>query len=330
MNIEYPSLDTPTAGALRFNTDSSQLEIYDGNHWVNVVGDSSRLHTGGTRGLFYRGHPNTDTIDYINISTTGDAIDFGNALSSNRQAGLLSSRTRAVALGRDSASDVLEYVTIAITGNATDFGDASVARAGAPSAISNGTRGVFAGGETPSLTNSMDYITIATTGNGLDFGDLSVIHSDGGRAESPTRGIIAGGRTSPSPYTAVIEFITTSTLGNGSDFGDLSAARNEIASDSNAVRGIFTGGSTPSNSDTIEYITIASLGNAIDFGNQSAASNSGRGSCSPTRFAYAFGNPDTSIIEYVEIMTTGNAKDFGDMTVNRGQAAAASNGHGGL
>ena len=330
MAIDYPSLDNPTPGAFRFNKESSHLEIYDGNHWVNVVGDASRLHTGGTRGLFYRGNPNTDTIDYIDISSTGDAIDFGNALSSERQAGLLSSRTRAVALGRSSASNVLEYVTIAIKGNATDFGDASAVRRYSPSAISNGTRGVFAGGGDPNLTNMMDYITIATTGNGLDFGDLSVIHAEGGRAESPTRGIIAGGRTTAPNFTEVIEYITTSTLGNGTDFGDLSSARKEIASDSNAVRGIFAGGQTPSNVSTIEYITITSLGDAKDFGDQSGVSNSGRGSCSPTRFAYAFGSPDTSIIEYVEIMTTGNAKDFGDMTVNREQAAAASNGHGGL
>ena len=35
-------------------------------------------------------------------------------------------------------------------------------------------------------------------------------------------------------------------------------------------------------------------------------------------------------IQYLTIATTGNSKDFGDMTVNRNQAAAASNGHGGL
>jgi hypothetical protein len=35
-------------------------------------------------------------------------------------------------------------------------------------------------------------------------------------------------------------------------------------------------------------------------------------------------------IDYVEIATTGNATDFGDLTVGRGSAASASNGHGGL
>ena len=47
--MEYPSLDTPTAGAFRFNTDSDQLEIYDGNQWTGVLATSPELQTGGTR-----------------------------------------------------------------------------------------------------------------------------------------------------------------------------------------------------------------------------------------------------------------------------------------
>ena len=113
--------------------------------WEEIQATSPDVLTGGTRAIFYRGSPNTDVIDYINISTTG-GLDFGNALSSNRQAGATSSETRLVALGRDSASNVIEFVTIASTGDAQDFGDAIVARNGAPAAMSNGTRGIFAGG----------------------------------------------------------------------------------------------------------------------------------------------------------------------------------------
>ena len=41
------------------------------------------IQTGGTRGLFMGGATpsDTDTIDYINIDTTGNAIDFGNLTS---------------------------------------------------------------------------------------------------------------------------------------------------------------------------------------------------------------------------------------------------------
>ena len=39
---------------------------------------------------------------------------------------------------------------------------------------------------------------------------------------------------------------------------------------------------------------------------------------------------NTNIIEYVQIATQGDSVDFGDLTRQSGQAAAASNGHGGL
>ena len=80
--MEYPSLDTAKAGAIRFNTDSSQMEIYDGNQWTGILATSPELQTGGTRGcLRWEEWCITTKIkmlmQYINIDTTGDAIDFG-------------------------------------------------------------------------------------------------------------------------------------------------------------------------------------------------------------------------------------------------------------
>ena len=49
--MEYPSLDKPKAGAIRFNTDSSQMEIYDGNQWTGILSSSPELRTGGGRGV---------------------------------------------------------------------------------------------------------------------------------------------------------------------------------------------------------------------------------------------------------------------------------------
>ena len=37
------------AGAIRFNTDSSQMEIYDGNQWTGILATSPELQTGGGR-----------------------------------------------------------------------------------------------------------------------------------------------------------------------------------------------------------------------------------------------------------------------------------------
>ncbi|MEC7181037.1 MAG: hypothetical protein VXW36_06560, partial [Candidatus Thermoplasmatota archaeon] len=87
--MERPSLDTAKAGAMRFNTDSSQMEIYDGNQWIGVESSSPELQTGGTRMCIVGGYTGSvvDTIDFINIASTGDANDFGNLASIAYSAG---------------------------------------------------------------------------------------------------------------------------------------------------------------------------------------------------------------------------------------------------
>ena len=42
-----------------------------------------------------------------------------------------------------------------------------------PGCTSNGTRGLWATGATPTIVNSVEYTTIATLGNAADFGDLT-------------------------------------------------------------------------------------------------------------------------------------------------------------
>ena len=55
MTINQPPLQPTPVGAFRFNNDSSNLEYYDGNQWVNVISNSPKTETGGTRGLFAGG-----------------------------------------------------------------------------------------------------------------------------------------------------------------------------------------------------------------------------------------------------------------------------------
>jgi hypothetical protein len=68
-------------------------------------------------------------IDYITISSLGNAADFGDTTISVSQGGATASNTRAVrgAGSTPSYTDVLDYVTISTTGNATDFGNLSAA-----------------------------------------------------------------------------------------------------------------------------------------------------------------------------------------------------------
>ena len=96
--IEHPSLDTPTSGSIRFNTDSSKLELYRGNEWVEIDSTSPEEQTGGARGLFGGGatpSDEVDTIDFVNIASTANAQDFGDLTLARDFVAACASRTRA-------------------------------------------------------------------------------------------------------------------------------------------------------------------------------------------------------------------------------------------
>ena len=115
-----------------------------------------------------------NTIDYVEIATTGNAQDFGDLTLGKKNGTGVSSNTRAVAMGGiagPALNNTIDYVTIATTGNATDFGDLSSGTEHTGS-VNNATRGVQVGGRFPAYVNSMEFITIATTGNTSDFGDI--------------------------------------------------------------------------------------------------------------------------------------------------------------
>ena len=331
--MEQSPLQPTPVGAFRFNTDSSKLEYYDGNQWVNITSDSPEKQTGGARGVWMGGATPTaqDTIDYANLDSTGNAIDFGNittARYSNGDGGM-ASRTRGfLANGSSPITGRIEYITFSSTGNATVFGTMASSVTNGSATASDNTRGIiFSGYAAPTTINVIQYITMATLGNGVDFGDLTDTGGSSAVA-SPTRALMfanSGNR---------IEYVTISTTGNAADFGDSTWVGGHRAMASNAIRGVGFGGElSPSGSKTniIEYITIASIGNAVDFGDTIAAIAEGSTASSPTRAVYGGGNPSAqNLMQYVQIMSTGNSIDFGDLTVGRAHSDACSNGHGGL
>ena len=321
------------SGALRFNSDSGKLEYYNGEAWWQIDNFSADNATGGARGVFGGGEISFGSYDidinYVTISTTGNALDFGDLTQARGKITSFSSSTRGVwAQGEltpasPGSSNVIDYVTISSTGNAADFGDLQQAT-NRGVALSNATRGIISGG-TPT---NLQYVTIASTGNAITFGDFTTNRSDLAGFSSSTRGIFAGGFTPTIVNT--IDFITISTLGNAADFGDLTVARMGMDGCSNSVRGLVMGGyNAPAfTADaTIDYVTIATLGNAVDFGDQITAGGHGAFSSSTRAVTLPGGN----VMEYVQIMSTGNAIDFGDTFNNSaGYKAGCSNGHGGL
>lgn len=143
-----------------------------------------------TKGIFFGGQTTapptsppgfTNVIDYVTIASTGNALTFGNIASSAlREVCGCASATRGVygsgyspASPGATAVNVLEYLTISSTGNGTDFGDLTTVKVEVYGSTSNSIRGVWAGGQTPSLVNTIDYVIISSTGNAQDFGDLT-------------------------------------------------------------------------------------------------------------------------------------------------------------
>jgi len=301
-----------------------------------VMPSGATEYRGGRgRGLFGMGYSapaETNSIEYITISTTGNALDFGDLTQARSWPSACASSTRGIFAGGYN-TNVIGYVTISSTGNAFDFGDLTIGRY-QNSALSSSTRGLICG---TFNVSSVDYITISTLGNASKFGDLTQADTRYNQAcASPTRGVVycAG---SPSTVTNTINFFTIATTGNAQDFGDLTQARTESHGGcSNSVRGLFAGGLTVNPSvlrNNIDYITIASLGDAQDFGDLVTARQLVSACASSTRGVFGGGYaPGLSynIIEFVTIATIGNTTDFGDLLFNRSGSAACSDAHGGL
>ncbi len=213
-----------------------------------------------------------DTIDYITIAATGNAVDFGNLTVARNGLSGTSNSTRGVFAGgskppSDTKENVIDYLTIASLGNAINFGDLSQEKRNT-GCTGSAIRAIWAGGQVgPTITTVMDYVTIASTGHAADFGDLTANRRHCIGSSSSTRGIFAGGTTNPT-LIDIIEYITMSSTGNSNDFGNLTDARSEFGGPSNKIRAVFMGGwDSPTYDNRIDYITIATTGNASDFGN---------------------------------------------------------------
>ena len=112
-------------------------------------------------------------IDYITMSTQGNAADFGDIVGAGYGSQCSNAIRGLYAGGSPGPQNTIEFVTIATLGNGTDFGDLTVARHYHGS-TSSPTRGVWWGGFTPSRLNTIDYVQIMSTGNAIDFGDGTI------------------------------------------------------------------------------------------------------------------------------------------------------------
>ena len=347
VNGSYPSAtkftpNSPVGFSTTTNVGSQYGSTFDGfgsfvtSTYMVPPGGNTRERNRG-RAVVGGGYDNPNVrneMDYFNIQSTGNAVDFGNLTTTTfgLKSNAASSTRGIIAVGGRTPSYVntIEFITIASTSNATDFGDTSATGANIATS-SNQTRGILMGGRNPTR-NTIEFITIATTGNASDFGDLTAAKRQGPSVSSPTRAIYAGGFDDTNRINN-IEFVTIASAGNAADFGDLTDARQEAGGASDNTRGVFAGGyDAPARVNIIDYITMASAGNAIDFGDTQTALTSSIGSSNNTRGVFPGYNDGgrQNTIYFVTIQTTGDAQDFGDLTVNRSGASCCSDSHGGL
>ena len=234
-----------------------------------------------TRGIFFAGsEPGfRNVIDYVVMSSSGGANDFGDMLIAPLTNFALSNATRGITAGGLTAptpsyttNDSIEFITMASTGNSSSFGSLSEVNSYAATCASP-TRGIFNQGSTPTYKKTIEYVTIATGGNATRFGESSKAGAGAPMgASSTTRGVFAGGQfDNPYPQTDIIDYITIATEGNAIDFGDLTSATSHGSGLGNSIRGLFAGGSSPNKTNVIEFVTIASTGNASNFGDLTVA-----------------------------------------------------------
>ena len=180
--IDYIEIMT-TGNAIDFGDCTEQAS------WVSCNNSTTRaIRMGGENSV----SPNVqggrlDTIDFVTISSKGNAIDFGNMTLKRGETASCSNTTRGITAGGAPGNfKTIDFITMASQGNAIVFGDLTGRTTSIAAGVSNGTRGVIAGGYNGSTsTNSIDFILFSTTGNAQDFGDLTVDRwSLGGASDS--------------------------------------------------------------------------------------------------------------------------------------------------
>ena len=331
--------ETPIEGTVRFNDDLNTLEFFNGVEWRQFT-----YNQRSGRGVFGGSSNNSssygNTMDYVQIMSTGNAIDFGDMTVTVYGGGGCGSETRAnffggrLAPGSSGFTDRIDSVTIASSGGGVDYGDlvgTTVHTAG----CSSSTRGFKVGAY--NLNNDIEFWEIATGGQAIDFSHLTSGRHTHQCFSSPTRAFAAGGSVPGNTRSSSVDVFNMASKGtDASDFGDMASERGENpGTTANSVRGIIGGGMSAAAGrlNSIEYVTMTTSGRFADFGDLTTLAQGSAATATSTRAVFGGGHDGTSkrnVIDYVTISSLGDAIDFGDMVEARSIHGATSDSHGGL
>ena len=299
-------------------------------------------------------YPELNILDMVNITTTGNAVDFGDLTVARTANGMGGTATRGLFAGGrfpgpGNDSQVIDYVTFSSGGGANDFGDLNN-RPQTSGCFSDSTRGIFSGGYLsypgtspyPGIADQT-FITYASTGTSSDFGEKVDAGLSVTTFSNATRGFQMGTSTqgaSPSDLDE-IEMTIIQTKGSSVIFGELggdsylTGSLQSFGGAASQTRGIiFNGKSSPNASrNVIEFLTLATFGNSQNFGDQLTSSTSSGVTSTGNQIKAVVKTSSANngnVLEQVTIATTGNATDFGDLATGRRTYGSVCDSHGGL
>ena len=174
-NIEFVTI---TSGG-----NSQDFGDLTGNGRSSTGSCASRVR-GLCMGGFDENTPNyNNEIDFVTISSTGNATDFGDLIVKRQPPCSFSNATRGCCAGgyiigaatplypSNQGVNIIDFITLSTLGNTVEYGDLTTSRAIACS-FSNPTRGILVAGASPD-SDDIDYNNIATGGTSVDFGEYS-------------------------------------------------------------------------------------------------------------------------------------------------------------
>lgn len=362
-NLYLDSASTVYIGSNHsFSLTSSHIEFNGGTASSFSAAAASASAEGnwyGDRGMAAGGYYGSsgsfrNNIDYYDITTLGNATDFGDLTIGKYGLGGISDKTYFLIAGgwvgagtaqspdNQAYTRQIDYVTIATSSNASSFGNLSLYN-GYSASMCDGSRGVKAGGDYSvgtshgNVTNEISYVTVTVPSDASDFGDLSVARSGPAGFSDGTYGYIAGGcsasiyTTSPSSiWQNSIDVITMQTTGNATQAGGgtLDPVVRHMGAHSNTTYGIWGGGRNNSNTNinSIQRMTMSTSASSTDFGDLTTVIVAVSCSGNSTRAVWnGQGSPSiNNTMQYVTIDTPGNSADFGDLVVTGGHRFSGS------
>lgn len=331
---------SPSNGDAWLDTTNNVYKVYINNEWKDWLGTTPASGVYGDRGFNVGDSGVTNAIDYWDMTTSGNAADFGDLTFTTNQTVACSDGTYIYVPNHSTVN--IDYFASATLGNASDFGDQRYTNTKQGALECDGTIAVhFHGKQNNSATDVIDKFSVGTAGvTAVAFGGTQT-SSDrmypASFANSDRMMITGGCANSFSPTYNIIEYITFSSESNATDAGDLTVARRTAggAGTGEGNVGLTGSGWTGSAaSNVIDRKDITTTSNATDHGDMNVSVYY-LGGCANATKAHFFGGFNSGLspttrneIQETNLATAGNATDFGDLTeskhYNCGASGAAS------